>query len=231
MPSKSPEETRELMAKIRQLKETQETSAKMDWQAVRRQLDDGKQDETLDQATIQQAWARRAAQVAISLDEHESGEMMEVAVIRLGAELYGLDVSHVFDIRVLDHITRVPRVPDWVAGVVNLRGRIISALDVRRFLGLPADANAEETANRHLVVVEAAEMELALLADEVLAIESIPISRIQEASGAVRGIRAEYVRGVVVQTENSREDEAGLLILLDLPVLLADKRLLVHDEV
>ena len=58
-------------------------------------------------------------------------------VIRLGREVYGLETDYVFDIRPLESITHVPRVPDWVAGVVNLRGRIISVLDLQRFLGLP----------------------------------------------------------------------------------------------
>lgn len=241
--SKNSEETRELIAKIRKLKEANTPSGKIDWEVVRRRMAESvaklNESAELTEEELHAAWARRAAQVATNIEDQDMGQMLEVAVIRLDMEHYGLDVAHVFDIRALEQVTRVPRVPDWVAGVVNLRGRVISVLDLRRYLGLPASTHAEEMSKRHIVVVESGEMELALLADEVLAIQPIPVAHIQEASGAVRGIRSEYVRGVVVRSEDGSETlhfthadkDSNLLIILDLPVLLADKRLIVHEEV
>ncbi len=210
---------------------------------------------------LEQAWARRAAQMAKALEEEDRGEQVELAIVRLGREIYGLEVQYVYDIRTLENITRVPRVSDWVAGVVNLRGRIISALDLKRFLGIPKSENPANNADnkQHLVVVEVPEMELALLVDEVLTIDILPAARIQEASSAIRGIRSEYVRGVIVPTENGQvtgpkpglssenkkdgnngryenpDQAAGeknsLLVVLDLPALLADKRLVIHEEI
>jgi purine-binding chemotaxis protein CheW len=125
-------------------------------------------------------------------------------------------------------ITRVPRVPEWVTGVVNLRGRILSVLDLRRFFGLaPAEIREDDliTPFPDLVVVEAPAMEVALLADDILDIELFPTSRIQDIADTARGVGSEYVRGVIEQG-----DEAPMIAVLDLPTLLADERLIIEEE-
>ncbi len=211
--------------------------AGLDWDAIRQHIrattERLEKEDELSEEALQQAWERRAAQVAEAAREEEQGEQMEVGIIRLGRELYGLEVQYIFDLRPMEQITRVPRVPEWVAGVVNLRGRILSVVDLLRFLGLPGAEQETADEDRYLLLVQTPEMELAILVDEVLAIEGLPLSQIQEASGAVRGIRAEYVRGIVPRASDNKEqgDAKTLLVLLDLPVLLADKALIIHEEV
>ncbi len=216
--------------------ETADNSARLAWM------------ENLPEEALAQVWSRRAAQLARVVEEQEQGEQVELAMVRLGREIYGLDVQYLFEIRPLDHLTRVPRVPDWIAGVVNLRGRIVSALDLSRFLGLtnPEKLTSGEPARSHLVVVEIPEMELGLLVDEVLSIETIPAGQIQEASTAIRGIQADYVRGMLVSPESHTFQKAetasgtngdqgemnhALIVVLDLPRLLSDKRLIIHEEI
>jgi purine-binding chemotaxis protein CheW len=180
---------------------------------------------------VQEILERRAAQLAEVPVREDEDERVELLLIRLGRELYGLDAHHVSDLRPVERITRVPRVPDWVAGVVNLRGRLLSAVDLRRFFGLP-DAKRDEgdgpAVTPYLVAVETPEMELALLADDVPEVEALPSGQIQESSGVVRGIRPEYVRGVA---ERGGDGDGPMLVVLDLPALLADKRLIVHEEI
>ncbi len=186
---------------------------------------------------LEKTWERRAAQLAREIEEDTSGEKIEIVVVRIGQELYGVEVPYVFDIRTEQSITRVPRTPAWVAGVVNLRGRVMSVLDLAAYLGLPAASNQDQHEKR-LLVVETPKMELALLVDEVLSIEPIAISAIQEATTTVRGIRAEFVRGLVVreaqlnvQAENGVQKHDEMLVILDLPALLADPGLIVQEEV
>ncbi len=177
---------------------------------------------------LEQIWAHRAEQLAQVVAQESEGEQIELALVRLGREVYGLDVQYVFDIRPVEphSLTRVPRTPEWVAGVVNLRGRILSVIDLQRFLGLLPVENADQsTATRCLVVVETPEMALALLADEALPMETVPALRIQDATSTVRGIRPEYMRGIA-------ERQGGdPMVILDLPALLADKQLIVHEEI
>ena len=189
---------------------------------------------------VHQVWTRRAEQLAKVPLQEEEGEQIELVMVQLGREVYGLDTQHVFDIRPVGQITRVPRVPDWVAGVVNLRGRILSVLDLRCLFGLsrlearslPA---AEDNVGRDaispcLVVVETPEMEIALLVDDVLTVKALPVSQVQEVADTIRGIRSEYVRGVAERRDMSTNGD-GLLVVLDLLALLADERLIIHEEV
>lgn len=214
----------------------QKTKQNIDWQTIYTRLGEASARlahvDELSTEELEQTWAKRAEQVARDITDQERGEQIEVVVTQIGREFYGVEVQYVYDIRPLLTITRVPRVPAWAAGVVNLRGRIMSVLNLAAYLGLD---EGEESPDRRLVVVETPNMELAMLVDSVLAIESIPISQVQEAVGAVRGIRAEYVRGLVVRDEEKDHAkgtaESEMLVILDLPILLADPALIIREEV
>jgi purine-binding chemotaxis protein CheW len=189
---------------------------------------------------LEQVWARRAAQIAQVPLQAEEGRQIELVLVRLGREIYGLEVGHVFDIRPSREITPVPRLPQWVAGVVNVRGRILSAIDLGRFFGLGTTSLSAETgssaAGQYLVVVETPEMEVALLVDEVLAVQAIPDSQVQDAAGTVRGLSPEYVLGIASmathpQSHNGNAAGTALLVILDLVAILADPQLIVNEEV
>jgi purine-binding chemotaxis protein CheW len=146
-----------------------------DWDSIRQRIAAAsaamsETDETAPEV-VEQVWARRAERLAQMPVKPEEGEQIQLALLRLGREVYGLDVEYVLDIRPVEprSVTPVPRVPAWVAGVVNLRGRIFSVVDLQRFLGLAPTENADGGApTRFLTVVETPEMELALIVDEVL---------------------------------------------------------------
>ena len=78
--------------------------------------------------------------------------------------------------------------------------------------------------------VETPEMELGLLVDDVLAVETLPASQIQETTGTVRGLRAEYVRGIAEQSTRDASDNGNgsMIVVLDLLSLLADDRMIVR---
>jgi purine-binding chemotaxis protein CheW len=212
-----------------------------DWVEVRQRIMAGAATdgpETVTQERLEEVWARRAEALARPSVQEDGGEQLQVVVVRLGHELYGLEAQHIFTIRPAAQITRVPRVPNWVAGVVNLRGRILSVIDLRSLFGLAAreqDGKGGVAEAPCLVVVEMPEMEVALLVDEVLTVETLPAGQIQEATGAVRGLRTEYVRGVVERGERvgagSADGSGSLLVLLDLLALLTDSRLIIHEEI
>ena len=127
----------------------------------------------------------------------------------------------------MDQITPVPRVPRWVTGVVNRRGRIFSVINLQRFFDLPA---MEREQAPQLLVVETPEMELALQADQVLSIESVPVSHIEDAPSTVRSLPPEFVLGIT-QYVNASNSSQSLVVVLDLLALMTDDRLVVHEEV
>jgi purine-binding chemotaxis protein CheW len=208
-----------------------ETGKAIDWDAVRERLAAAQAEsqdvDAISPETMERIWARRAAALARVPDAEEVGVQLQLVPLRLGREVYGINVLYVFDIRPVERITRVPRVPAWIAGVVNLRGRILSVIDLCRFLDLPTSDAAQTVGgqDRCLVLVETPEMELALLADSVLPLENLLATRITQSATAVRGIRAEYVLGVADCADGAP------MVVLDLPAILRDKNLIVHEEI
>ncbi len=218
-------------------------SHEFDWEQARERISAGftamsSENETSPEI-LERIWAQRASQLAQVPASEDEGEQVELVLVRLGREIFALDVHYVYDIRPPEQLTPVPRVPVWVGGVVNVRGRILSVVDLCRFFGLaPAISNSRDgegragDKNNLLVVVETPDMEVALLTDDVLGVQAVLTERIQEASGTVRGLPPEYVRGVVEYSNgNNHNGSSSLIVVLDLPTLLADKRLVIHEEV
>jgi purine-binding chemotaxis protein CheW len=137
-----------------------------------------------------------------------------ILTFRLGSEQYGVDVMTVRSVRTISRITRVPGTPLFYRGVVNLRGQVITVMDLRLFFNIPL---AEEgIPPGELVVVAGRMLEIGLLAHHVEGVQILPMS----AFDPVDNMR--YALGV------TRER----LVLLDVLRLLEDDQLVVgsHDE-
>lgn len=142
---------------------------------------------------------------------------LEVVAFRLGAEHYAIP-SHLAQetqpLRTL-HWCRVPGVPPFFTGILNLRGRIVSIFHLAAFHGLPAHPPVP---NAHILLVRGGEeMELALLSDETPRLLTIDPQTLQPPAAAAHA--RPYLRGVT----------HDMLIVLDLEQLLTDPRLVVDD--
>jgi purine-binding chemotaxis protein CheW len=136
-------------------------------------------------------------------------EERQLVVFQLGAELYGVDIARVHEIIRWQTITRVPRSPAFVEGVINLRGKIIPVVDLRRRFGL---SDVDNTSASRIVVVEIGDQVVGIIVDsEVLRVNT---STIEPPSPVVAGIEAEYLQGIAKLPER-------LVILLDLDRILA----------
>lgn len=189
--------------------------------------------------SIQHVLEQRAARLARLPVQQEEGDRHRLVLVKLNGEIFALDTHTVFDIWPAQQITRVPRVPDWVQGVVNRRGRILSVVDLHTFLGLahPDDGHGTNgngtqvdagTQPRYLILLQVPEMEVVLQVDDVLGVEALLDSRIQEHSGTVRGIPQEYVLGI---SELDQNRDKSLVVILDVHALLTDERLVVHQQI
>jgi purine-binding chemotaxis protein CheW len=139
----------------------------------------------------------------------------QLVVFQLGAELYGVEISRVHEIIRLQAVTRVPRAPAFVEGVINLRGKVIPVIDLRRRFGLDA---AEHTRASRIVVVEIGEQVVGIIVDGVSEVLRVNDSMVEPPSPVVAGIEAEYIEGIAKLPER-------LVILLDLDrVLASDER-------
>jgi len=136
--------------------------------------------------------------------------MSDFVTMRIGAREFGVPVMQVRDVLRRQHLTPVPLAPRAIAGLLNLRGRIVTAIDVRTCLGLPSVASDPETAN---VVVEHDGQLYALVVDSVG--DVLPVDEGQtEAVPPVLDPQWREVAAAVYPTDT------GLIALLDIARLL-----------
>jgi len=144
------------------------------------------------------------------LDQKEIVGEVKVIVFRLKDEEYGVEVNQVKSIEKLDHITRVPRTPKFVKGVINLRGVVTPIIDLRTRFGLE---EAEYTDATRVIIVAVGELEVGLIVDAANDVIDIPVHAIEPPPEVVGGVEAAYLRGVA-------KLEKRLLILLNLDKVL-----------
>ncbi|MGQ0601622.1 MAG: chemotaxis protein CheW [Anaerolineales bacterium] len=176
-------------------------------------------EQTQHSAHLQRILEERARALARAPKSETPGETVELVVVALRLERYGIDVQHVQEIQPLAGLTPVPGLPSFWMGVVNLRGRLHPVLNLRRYLGLPAATSDEGS---KVVLVSAANLNVALLVDDVPGVRRVPQTEIgpplTEATDVQRN--AQCVRGVT----------PDLLAVLDLEALLADSELVVQEK-
>jgi purine-binding chemotaxis protein CheW len=162
-------------------------------------------------------WARRARTLAQPVVTQTIGKTLYLLAFVLGGQRYAVQVSYVREIYPLEQITAVPRAPDFVVGLFSARGRLISVIDLHAFLGLPKVICAEES---KLIVVANAELEIALLADHVSDVTTVFEEELEAGASAHMTNLAEFLLGIA----------PGAVAVLNLPVLLNSKRLIVSEE-
>ena len=145
-------------------------------------------------------------------EERKAVEATEhLATFYLSTEEYGVDVRLVQEIIRVSEITQVPRAPDFIKGVINLRGRIIPVVDLKRKLHL---GEVQPTRQSRIVVVKLKDRLVGLLVDGASQVLKIPVSAIEAAPEEVLEVDANYIRGVAKLPER-------LIILMDLQKILA----------
>lgn len=159
----------------------------------------------------------RAQRLAREPAAEETGERLEVVEFLLGAERYAFETSFVREVHPLRELTQLPCTPPFVLGIMNLRGEILSVLDLCRLFDLAPRGAAELS---KVIVLRSAGMEFGILADAVVGVRTILGQGVQSSLATVTGVRADYLKGVT-------QDH---LVLLDAGKMLADRRLVVHEE-
>lgn len=204
----------------------------IDWQAVYSRIAAAKSAlDTIGAVSEQErerVWNERAIQAARKPEEEASSDsVVHLALVRMGRELCAFEVSSIESIRPVEGITRVPRAPQWVAGVANLRGHIYSVTDLQKFLHL--NNGQEQSAGRgEILMIKTQKLRLALRVDAVRSVETVQEGRIKPAADTIHGVKPEFIRGVIENYEVNGEKVPVLVLNMD--ALLADESLIVHEE-
>lgn len=139
-------------------------------------------------------------------------EIFQRVTFLLENEIYGINVMQVQEILRYSDIAAVPGAPDYVLGIINLRGNVVTVIDTRARFGL---MSAEITDNSRIVIIEAEKQVIGILVDSVAEVVYLKKSEIEPAPHVGTAESAQFIQGV-------SNREGGLLILVDLNKLLSD---------
>ncbi len=142
--------------------------------------------------------------------ELDSREILQLVTFRLGNEEYSLDILSVQEIIRHMELTRVPKAPEFVDGVINLRGRVIPVLDLRKRFGLSADENTDDT---RIIVVDINDKTVGFKVDAVSEVLRLPSDTVEPPPSIVKDVDSEYIKGV-------GKIDGRLIILLDVTKIL-----------
>lgn len=144
-----------------------------------------------------------------------NSEELQLVSFNIGSEEFGVDILKVQEINRMVEITRVPQAPHYVEGVINLRGKVIPIVDLRKRFNLEMK---EYDKNTRIVVVDINGSIMGMIVDAVSEVLRLPASTIEPPPDLVTGVNSEYIKGVA-KLENR------LLIFLDLSRVIDFKEL------
>lgn len=143
----------------------------------------------------------------MNTDAHETMDtLIQLVSFRLGSEVYAINISRVQEIKKMVEITKVPQAPSYCVGVVNLRGKVITVIDLRTKLDMEAIARDKNT---RIVVYDVEGIVTGMIVDAVEEVLRIPRSAIEPAPGIATSTASDYIQGVA-------KVEDRLLLLLDI---------------
>ena len=195
----------------------------VDWTKIYRRL-------AAARAAIEQKWApnpeegkkilkaRAQALAREPAKQMPAEDHIEVVEFLLAYEKYGIESSYVQEVYPLRELAPVPCTPPFVLGMINLRGQILSVIDLKKFFDLPEKGLTDLN---KVLVVRSDRMELGILADVILGVRKIPLQDLQPSLPTLTGIRAEYLRGVTKDR----------LVVLDGGKILSDRDIVVQQQV
>jgi len=136
----------------------------------------------------------------------------QVVAFALGSETYGVDINKVKEIIPIQKIVPVPRAPVFVEGIINLRGKVIPVLDLRKHFGFEKKALDP---NQRIVLTEVSDENVGVIVDSVSSVIRIPEDSIEPPASVIVGEEIEYIQGIAKLGDN-------LIVLLDLTRIISD---------
>jgi purine-binding chemotaxis protein CheW len=161
----------------------------------------------------------RAKKLSQEIESKETGEeYFEVLEFLLAQETYAIETPFVREVYPMIELTPLPCTPDFVLGLINVRGQILTVMDMKKFFDLPEKGI---TNLNKVIVVRKDAMELGILADEIIGIRNLPVNELQPPLSTMTGIHAEYLKAITGER----------LIVLDMERFLTDRKLIVQEEI
>ncbi len=148
----------------------------------------------------------------------EAKDYLEVLEFSLAKEQYALEISFIREVYPIKELTPLPGLPRFVLGIVNVRGQILSVVDLKKFFNLAEKGLSDLN---KVIILRRGRLEVGLLADAVAGVRRVPRAAVQTTGPTLEGTSPDYLKGITREA----------LIILDGKKILADPKLIVHEEV
>ena len=206
----------------------QKNKKPVDWNEVKQRLETAR-------VAIERIWAPTAEETKRVLEERaraltrepaqaeSDDDWIEVVEFTLAHERYAIASEHVREVYPLEELTPLPCTPSFVLGIVNLRGEILSVIDIKKFFDLPEKGLTDLN---KVIVLESAgaqtgDMMFGIVADTINGVRRIRRADLQPPLPTLTGIREDYLQGVTAER----------VVVLDAEKLLNDEKLIVNEQV
>lgn len=142
-------------------------------------------------------------------------ETTQYIVVRLGEEQYGINIKYVDNIVRMQHITRVPKVQEYLRGVINLRGEVIPVMSIRVKMDLELDEYTKAT--RIIILKLEQQGNIGIIVDEVKEVVTLDNSQIEKVAYDSKEERDNFIFAI------GKYEDGGLISLLDLNMVVLDR--------
>jgi purine-binding chemotaxis protein CheW len=201
----------------------QKTKKEIDWRELERRMEASR-------VAVERIWAptaedtrrilreraRALAREAVPAETADAS--IEVIEFLLAHERYAIASEYVRGVDSLEDLTPLPCTPSFVLGIVNVRGEILSVIDLKKFFDLPGKGMTDLN---KVIVLESANMVFGIVADAISGVRRILRADIQSSLPTLTGIREDYLLGVTAER----------VAILDAEKLLSDEKLIVQEQV
>lgn len=199
------------------------TNSKQNWEDIKKRIDGAKASmkirKTLPGYKIAEILRNRAESIAnankvVTIDE----ELVNIIEFELGKETYAIETLYLKEVTSSEKIYDLPCTPNYIFGVINLRGKIVTIIDLKKYLKLNYKGINDLTS---IIIVEFNETLVGFVADKIIGIKNISRGNIQKTKPKLQNIKESFLIGITGET----------VIILDIIELLEDKSILIEDSV
>ncbi|MEW6194592.1 MAG: chemotaxis protein CheW [Bacteroidota bacterium] len=155
---------------------------------------------------------------AASQKEDKSIHYQSVLLFMLAYETYGIELGFVREVYPLKELTSLPITANYIMGIINVRGQIISVMDIKKFFDLPEKGLTDLN---KVIILQSGDLEFGILADSIIGVKDFVLEELQPSLPTLTGIREEYLKGIT----------SDRITVLDGSKLLADKNIVINEEI
>lgn len=148
-----------------------------------------------------------------SINKSKTGELLQLVSFNLGDEEFATDIMNIQGINRMVEITKIPNTPEYVEGIIDLRGKVIPIIDLRKRIGLPI---TDYNNNTRFIVIELEQSVVGFIVDSVNEVLRIDSSLTEAPPTSISDVNTDFITSVA-KLENR------LIILLDMNFILSEK--------